>query len=93
MKITEKIFYYVKHSHDTLAIASHINIEIGQVRPILWNNKGAYCIISRQKVQNIVDNVRDSYNLPRLDTKKEVGIFHWDDGELIDARAAAMLLS
>jgi len=62
------------------------------VLPILWNNKGLYCIISRQKVQNVFDLITDKANLPVLN-QKQVDTFYWDDGEPITAKAAAMLLS
>ncbi|GAG85602.1 unnamed protein product [marine sediment metagenome] len=87
MKIVVKEFYYINHSHDTLSISS-----LTVVRPILWCNKGLFCIISRQKVQNIVELKQDQKNLPTLN-KMGGGIFHWEDGEPITARVAAMLLS
>jgi len=62
------------------------------VHPILWGNKGLFCIISRQKVQNIVDIINDQKNLPVLNQKR-VDVFYWESGEPIIARAAAMLLS
>lgn len=91
MKIQAKDFFYISNNHDTLTITIHA---LGGIlaRPILWNNKGLFCIISRQKVQNILDVMRDNENLPTL-TRKEVNKFYWDDGEPIAARAAAMLLS
>lgn len=92
MKIETKEFYYIYNPHDTLAIDAHLNIEFNKARPILWNNKGLFCVISRQKVQNVLDLIRDAENLPVLN-KKEVGIFHWSDSILIDAKAAAILLS
>lgn len=93
MKILQKEFYYISHAHDTLKILlthfSHVKLE---AQPILWCNKGLFCIISKQKVQNILDAIKDHGNLPVLN-KKIVDMFHWEDGELITARAAAMLLS
>lgn len=90
MKLKPKDFYYISHAHDTI-IVSLSPFKNGAL-PILWNNKGLFCIISRQKVQNIIDIIKDQRNLPVLNTKP-VNVFHWEDGELITARAAAMLLS
>lgn len=94
MEITQKKFYYISHANDTLIIDAHINIEISISRPIpiLWNNKGLFCIISRQKVKNIFDIIKDQGNLPVLN-KKTVNEFHWEDGELITANVAMILLS
>lgn len=93
MKIIPKEFYCISHAHDTLKIITGmLNIDFGKARPILWCNKGLYCIISRQKVQNILDAIKDQGNLPVLN-QKPVNVFWWEDGELITARAAAMLLS
>lgn len=91
MKIIPKEFYYISHAHDTLKFATNSRAAITAL-PILWCNKGLYCIISRQKVQNILDAIKDQGNLPVLN-QKQVDMFHWDDGEPITARAAAMLLS
>ncbi len=90
MKTSIKKFFYISHAHDTLAVDDRI-LEF-EACPILWNNKGLFCVISRQKVQNVLDLIRDAENLPQLNTK-EVGTFKWEDGVLIDAKAAAMLLS
>lgn len=88
MKIQIKNFYYISNAHDTLKITTFRE----GVLPILWNNKGLYCIISRQKVQNVFDLITDKSNLPQLN-QKQVDTFHWSEGEPISARAAAMLLS
>lgn len=92
MKIQAKDFYYISNAHDTLSINVNVNIFSLGACPILWNNKGLYCIISRQKVQNVLDLIIDKTNLPQLN-QKQVDTFFWEDGELITARAAAMLLS
>ena len=92
MKIITKDFYYISHAHDTLTLGTHIHAVTNGAHPILWNNKGLCCVISRQKVQNVLDLIRDKENLPQLNTK-EVGTFRWEDGVLITAKAAAMLLS
>lgn len=88
MKTTIKNFYYISHGHDTLTITTFRE----GVLPILWNNKGLYCIISRQKVQNVFDLITDKTNLPQLNTK-QVDTFRWEDGVLVDAKVAGMLLS
>ncbi len=90
MKTETRHFYYISHPHDRLIIDIHVLKN--KACPILWNNKGLYCIISRQKVQNFIDILQDQGNLPILN-KKIVNIFHWDDGELIDAKMALKLLS
>ena len=90
MKLKQKEFYYISHAHDVIAI-SLPSLKNGAL-PILWNNKGLFCILSRQKVQNIIDTINDQKNLPVLN-QKQVNVFYWEDGELITARAAAMLLS
>ncbi len=89
MKIIPKNFYYTDHPHDILIILPTAKLE---ARPILWCNKGLYCIISRQKVKNIFDIIKDQGNLPVLN-KKTVNEFHWEDGELITANVAMILLS
>lgn len=90
MKIAKKNFYYVGHAHDTLTI--NTNVFGDYARPILWNNKGLFCIMSRQKVQNILDIMKDQRNLPVL-SGKVLGVLHWDDGRLVGSEIAAMLLS
>lgn len=90
MQVAVKKFYYVSHTRDTLVISAHILAD-GEY-PILWNNKGLFGIISRQKVQNVIELVKDLQNLPQLN-QKQSGLFHWDDCEVITARIAGMLLS
>ncbi len=90
MKIRTIKFYFISHSHDTMEIPEQMLDS--RARPILWNNQGLFCIISRQKVQNVIDLAQDSKNLPVLN-QKEMGVFHWGDGELIDAKIASRLLS
>ena len=77
MKTTLKQFYYVSNAHDILLFPTFRE----GVLPILWNNKGLLCIISRQKVQNVFDLITDKSNLPVLN-QKQVDVFHWDDGEI-----------
>ena len=88
MKIQIKKFYYARCNHDTLKFPAGWC----EILPILWNNKGLFCIVSRQKVENVLSLIADKKNLPTLN-EKEIGTLHWEDGQLIDARAAAMLLS
>ena len=85
MKSEIKSFYYVSHAHDTLVVNFSLPL------PIIWHNKGLFCIISKQKVQNILDAIKDQKNLPVLN-RKQVDTFHWDDGTLIDAKVASKLL-
>ena len=89
MKTETRHFYYISNAHDTITVGAHIHAD--GPHPILWHNKGLYCIISKQKVQNILDVIEDTENLPILNRKK-VNVFHWDDGTLIDAKIASKLL-
>ena len=90
MKTQQKSFYYIKHNSNILIVDARLLK--GTEEPILWNNNGLFCIISRQKVQNVLGLIKDQENLPVLNIK-EVGVLHWDDGELITAKTASMLLS
>ena len=90
MKIETKNLYYISCKHDTLPVSTRI-LNSGAI-PILWNNRGLFCLISRQKVQNIIDLIKDQENLPVLN-RKEVNVFHWGEGTLIDAKAASKLIS
>ncbi len=92
MKFKPKEFYYISHAHDTIVVSLSLPHLKERAHPILWNNKGLFCIISRQKVQNMLDVIKDTENLPVLN-KMGLPMFHWDEGILIDARVAAMLLS
>lgn len=96
MKIETKEFYYISYAYDTLPI-SNISIDTAGIHkvnplPILWNNKGLFCIISRQKVQNVLDLIKDQKNLPVLN-QREIGTLHWEEGVPITAGAATILLS
>lgn len=90
MKILTRHFYCVSNARDVLTIGAHIMAD--GAHPILWNNKGLFCIISRQKVKNIIDLIKDQVNLPVLN-KASGNVLHWEDGTPISAKAASKLLS
>ena len=87
MKTQTKELHYISNNHNTLTINCHT-----EALPILWNNRGLFCIISRQKVQNMLDLLRDVEKLPVLNARSDA-VFHWDDHTLIDAKIASKLLS
>ena len=81
-------FYFVGHNRDVLTF----NIHVAEAFPILWNNKGIYCLIPKGKVQNMIDSVKDHSTLSQLE-RNEYGVFHWDDGILIDTDTAIIILA
>lgn len=87
MNINE--FYTVTDNRDHIVLVGNTD----PVLPILWNKDGEYCIIPKQKIQNVIDinaNFSDMYSDKTI--KPIVGLW-WCDGIPISNAAGRALLS
>ena len=84
-----KRYYYTKHSGNTLDVRKGLNL--GYV-PLIWNNAGLYGIISREKVENMIQLIEDQKKLPVVERINRMGMFYWDEVVDLDPKIAKLLI-
>ena len=84
-----KRFYYVK-SKDTQLVVTLNDFTLGYM-PLIWSNGGLYGVIRKEKIENVVETLRAKEKSPGLDTKKNVGIFYWEEVEELGQNAGKLL--
>ena len=82
-------FYYIERTGAELAV----NLDdLGWgPQPLIWYNAGLYGVISKEKVENMRDILKDRENLPVLDKKPLIGKFHWDEVKELDPAIGGLL--
>ncbi len=86
----DKQFYYIETKDHCLNM--HLYPGHGNPTPIIWNNSGLYGIICKEKVENILLQLKDSKNLPVLNPNTSIGNLFWDEVEILDPKIAKLLL-
>lgn len=85
-----KRYYYTKTvKSSTLNIKKGLNLGF---MPLIWNNAGLYGIISREKIENMIELMADQNKLPVVERLNRTGIFYWDEVEVLDPKIAKLLL-
>ena len=79
-KIRIKRYYYAEHNGDVLDVRKGLNL--GSM-PLVWNNRGLLGIISKAKVQNMIELMEDQKKLPVLQRINKNGLFYWDEVEIM----------
>lgn len=88
-KIYRRSYYYVEHNGNTLDVKKGLNIGF---MPLIWSNAGLYGIISREKVENMVQLIADQKKLPVVERINRMGVFYWDECEVLDTKIAKLLI-
>ena len=100
--LLEKTFYYYRHTGESWNIRDSFFLDkkteyaecltdFTDAQPVIWINDGLYGLISADKISNIIASLKDQEKLPVLDRKKEVGVIHWDEVEIIPSKIAKLL--
>lgn len=84
-----KRFYYTESAGKTLTVNLK-ELCLGPM-PLIWCNGGLYGIICKEKVENMVETLRDLNKLPILEVSKHIGCFHWDDVVELDQKIGRLL--
>lgn len=86
-------FIYTETKKNTLVITliDLVNMYSTDSLPIIWNNNGLYGIICREKVENMMEVLRNQENLPTLNPSTKTGIFFWDEVEEMNQKTAKLL--
>ncbi len=82
-----KKFYYIEFKGGFLPISGLFKCG---ARPLIWNNRGMCGIISKEKVENMMQRIKDNESLSSLNTVWEAK-FYWDEVEVIDPKVAKLL--
>lgn len=88
-KVYRKSYYYAEQTGTTLDIKKGLNIGF---MPLIWNNAGLYGIISREKVENMIGLIVDQKKLPVVERINRMGMFYWEECEVLDPKIAQLLL-
>lgn len=89
--VEEFIYYYYECKEPILKI-EFANVATTKVRSIIWCCKGTYKLIPSEAVANKLQQIKDNEKLPQLTRKKDVNVFHWDEGIDLDPKIAKILL-
>lgn len=88
-KVYRRSYYYVEHNGSTLDVKKGLNIGF---MPLIWNNAGLYGIISREKVENMVQLIADQKKLPVVERVNRMGVFYWEECVVLDAKIVKLLI-
>lgn len=89
-KIYIKRYYYAEtEKSSTLNVKKGLNLGY---MPLIWNNVGLYGIISREKVENMIQLMTDQSKLPVVERINRNGTFYWDEAVILDPKIAKLLL-
>lgn len=75
-----KKFYYVESKKDFIIVILE-DFPDGPL-PLIWNNQGLSGLVRVERVANMIEQLKDDANLPKLDENKKVGGVHWDTLQL-----------
>ena len=82
-------FYYIEKTGGELTVNLD-DLGLGSM-PLIWYNAGLYGVLSKEKVENMRDVLTDQDNLPVLDKKPLIGVFHWDEVKKLDSKIGKLL--
>ena len=88
-KIYRKSYYYAEQTGMTLDVRKGLNIGF---MPLIWNNGGLYGIISREKVENMIQLIADQKKLPVVERINRMGVFYWEECVVLDTKVAKLLI-
>jgi len=84
-----KRYYYAEQSDKTLKVTLN-DLCLGFM-PLIWCNAGLYGIISKEKVENIIQLLQDQGKLPRIEKINRYGTFYWDEVVELDQKIGKLL--
>lgn len=89
-KIYVKQYYYAEtKKSSTLDVRKGLNLGF---MPLIWNNAGLHGIISRDKIENMIQLMADQDKLPVVERINRNGTFYWDEVVVLDSKVVKLLM-